>query len=289
MRLVQYRAIQGVRLGLYAAGRVLDAANAAHASRQNPAYFSSTLALLDAGPRAIEFLETLRPETDGVLMDESRLTHPVAARKIVAIGLNYRDHVEETGMPTPKAPLCFAKFTSSLSGPFDAIRLPEPEATVDWEGELGVVIGRKASHVSESEAMECVAGYVAFNDVSERRWQFADGQWTRGKSADTFSPNGPYLVTRDEVPDPGHLRITTRVNGKVMQDSNTDQLIFGIAELISYFSKSFTLEPGDIIATGTPPGVGFSRKPPVFLKDGDVVEVEIEHVGKIANRVQCGY
>jgi len=289
MRIVQYRASQGIRLGLYAAGRVLDVANAAQASNEDPVHFTSTLALLEAGPAALEFLKTLKPQTEGIPLDESRLTYPVAARKIVAIGLNYKDHAEEAGMAIPKAPLCFAKFTSSLSGPFDPISLPEPDATVDWEGELGVVIGRKASRVSESEAMECVAGYVVFNDVSERRWQHADGQWTRGKSSDTFSPNGPYLVTHDDVPDPGHLRITTRVNGRVMQDSNTDQLIFGVPKLISYFSKSFTLEPGDIISTGTPPGVGFTRKPPVFLNDGDVVEVEIEHIGKIANRVQRGY
>jgi acylpyruvate hydrolase len=134
-----------------------------------------------------------------------------------------------------------------------------------------------------------VAGYVVFNDVSARRWQFADGQWTRGKSCDTFSPNGPYLVMRDEVPDPSNLHITTRVNGEVMQDSNTNQLIFGISELISYLSKSFTFQPGDIIATGTPPGVGFSRKPPRFLQPGDLVEVEIERVGRIANRVVRGY
>lgn len=289
MRFVQYRAGQGVRLGLYAAGRVLDVATAMQGSKQFQHSFTSTLEMLEAGPEALEFVSTLEPETDGVPLDESLLTYPVASRKIVAVGLNYRDHVEETGQAIPKAPLCFAKFTSSLSGPFDPIRLPEPYATVDWEGELGVVIGRKASRVSETDAMDHVAGYVVFNDVSERSWQFSDGQWTRGKSADTFSPNGPFLVTRDEVPDPGHLRITTRVNGIVMQDSNTDQLIFKIPELISYFSKSFTLEPGDIIATGTPPGVGFSRKPPVFLQDGDLVEVEIEKLGKIANRVQRGY
>jgi 2-keto-4-pentenoate hydratase/2-oxohepta-3-ene-1,7-dioic acid hydratase in catechol pathway len=185
--------------------------------------------------------------------------------------------------------LCFAKFTSSLSGPFDPIRLPAENAEVDFEGELGVVIGRKAHAVSREDAMAYVAGYVVFNDVSERRWQFADGQWTRGKSCDTFSPNGPYLVTCDEVPDPSDLLITTRVNGEVMQDSSTEQLIFSIPELISYLSQSFSFYPGDIIATGTPPGVGFSRKPPRFLQEGDLVEVEIERVGKIANRVERGF
>jgi 2-keto-4-pentenoate hydratase/2-oxohepta-3-ene-1,7-dioic acid hydratase in catechol pathway len=137
--------------------------------------------------------------------------------------------------------------------------------------------------------MNHVAGYVTFNDVSARKWQFDDGQWTRGKSCDTFAPNGPFLVTKDEVPDPGALRITTRVNGQVMQDSSTKQLIFNIPKLVSYLSHSFTLEPGDLIATGTPPGVGFSRKPPQFLKEGDVVEVEIERVGTISNRVERGF
>src|SRR5579885_2125693 len=194
-----------------------------------------------------------------------------------------------TGMPVPSAPLCFAKFTSSLAGPFDPIRLPAADAEVDFEGELGVVIGRRAHSVSEGQVMEYVAGYVAFNDVSARRWQFADGQWTRGKSCDTFSPNGPCLVTRDEVPDPGNLRITTRVNGEVMQDSTTRQFIFGVSQLIAYLSRSFTFYPGDIIATGTPPGVGFSRKPPRYLQEGDLVEIEIERVGKIANRVVRWY
>ncbi|HEY3929085.1 MAG TPA: fumarylacetoacetate hydrolase family protein [Candidatus Koribacter sp.] len=288
MRLVQYRAKEGIRLGVYTSGQVLDVASAAMKAGKDPAKFASTLALLEAGDEAMAFVRGLDAERDGEKIEEARLEYPVAARKIVAIGLNYRDHAEEAKLPIPKSPLCFAKFTSSLNGPFDAIRLPEPDANVDWEGELGVVIGRRAHRVSQAEAVECVAGYVAFNDVSERRWQFADGQWTRGKSCDTFSPNGPYLVTRDEVPDPGNLRITTRINGEVMQDSSTKQLIFGIAEIISFLSRAFTFEAGDIIATGTPPGVGFSRKPPRFLQAGDVVEVEIERIGKIANRVERG-
>jgi 2-keto-4-pentenoate hydratase/2-oxohepta-3-ene-1,7-dioic acid hydratase in catechol pathway len=287
MRLVQYRAEGEIRLGAVREQRVIDVGSAAARAGKDGAAFSSMLALLEAEDAALEFVHGL--SGDGIPLKDVKLTYPVAARKIVAIGLNYRDHAEEAKQPIPKAPLCFAKFPSSLSGPYDAIRIPDAEATVDWEGELGVVIGRRASRVSESEAMQCVAGYVAFNDVSERRWQFADGQWTRGKSCDTFSPNGPWLVTRDEIADPGKLRITTRVNGEVMQDSSTEQLIFPVAELISYLSKSFTFEPGDIIATGTPPGVGFSRKPPRFLQEGDVVEVEIENVGKIANRVERGY
>lgn len=286
MRLVQYQANGSTKLGSVVEDRVVDVAAAAKNAGRSTSPFASTIALLEGGQEAMEFARELRAE--GIPLKDAVLSFPVAARKIVAIGLNYRDHAEEAGQPIPKAPLCFAKFTSSLNGPYDAVRLPDIDAQVDWEGELGVVIGRTASRVSESEALEFVAGYVAFNDVSERRWQFADGQWTRGKSCDTFSPNGPWLITRDEVPDPGNLRIMTRVNGELMQDSSTNQLIFGIAELISYLSRSFTFQPGDIIATGTPPGVGFSRKPPRFLQDGDVVEVQIENVGKIANRVVRG-
>ncbi|ABF39652.1 5-carboxymethyl-2-hydroxymuconate delta-isomerase [Candidatus Koribacter versatilis Ellin345] len=290
MRLVQYRANGESRLGLVVGdGAFVDVASAAEKAGRDAAPFQSTLALLESGPDALEFVRTLGVGQDVVHVDGRDLDFPVAAKKIVAIGLNYLDHAKEAGQSIPKTPLCFAKFTSSLSGPYDPIRLPDAEAQVDFEGELGVVIGKRAHRVAESEAMEYVAGYVVFNDVSERRSQFADGQWTRGKSCDTFSPNGPYLVTRDEVADPGNLRITTRVNGAVMQDSNTNQLIFKIPELISYLSHSFTFHPGDIIATGTPPGVGFSRKPPLYLREGDLVEVEIESVGRIANRVERGY
>jgi len=289
MRLVQYRATSGSRLGVVFGSGIVDVSLAASNAGKGIAPFHSMLTLLEAGAEALGFIRTLGAKNDVIPFEQGQLDFPVAARKIVAIGLNYLDHAKETGQPIPNAPLCFAKFTSSLSGPFDPIRLPAKHAQVDFEGELGVVIGRKAHAVSQEDAMAYVAGYVVFNDVSERRWQFADGQWTRGKSCDTFSPNGPYLVTCDEVPDPSDLRITTRVNGEVMQDSSTKQLIFSIPELISYLSKSFSFYPGDIIATGTPPGVGFSRKPPRFLQEGDLVEVEIERVGKIANRVERGF
>ena len=289
MRLVQYRANGGARLGVVLGNGVVDVSSAATKAGTGIEPFHSVLTLLEAGAEALGFVRTLGANGEVVRVEQAQLDFPVAARKIVAIGLNYLDHAKEAGQPIPNAPLCFAKFTSSLSGPFDPIRLPVEHAQVDFEGELGVVIGRKAHAVSHEDAMGYVAGYVAFNDVSERRWQFADGQWTRGKSCDTFSPNGPYLVTCDEVPDPGDLHITTRVNGELMQDSSTKQLIFSIPELISYLSKSFSFYPGDIVATGTPPGVGFSRKPPRFLHEGDLVEVEIERVGKIANRVERGY
>jgi 2-keto-4-pentenoate hydratase/2-oxohepta-3-ene-1,7-dioic acid hydratase in catechol pathway len=289
LRLVQYSVQGESRLGVVIADRVVDVRKATDSAGLDQKAFTSTLALLEAGDDALAFVRGLKGESNAVSLSGVHLEYPVASRKIVAVGLNYKDHAIEAGLKIPPAPLCFAKFTSSLSGPFDPIQLPAEDSQVDFEGELGVIIGRKAWRVGESDAMGHVAGYVVFNDVSARNWQFDDGQWTRGKSCDTFAPNGPFLVTADEVPDPGALRITTRLNGQIMQDSNTNQLIFNIPKIVSYFSHSFTLEPGDLIATGTPAGVGFSRKPPVYLNDGDVVEVEIERIGRISNRVQRGY
>ena len=289
MRLVQYSVQGDTRLGVVIADRIVDVRKSANSAGLDTKAFASTLALLEAGDEALAFVRPLKDEGNAVPLAGVRLERPVASRKIVAVGLNYKDHAIEAELKIPTVPLCFAKFTSSLSGPFDPIQLPAEDAQVDFEGELGVIIGRKARRVGERDAMGHVAGYVVCNDVSARKWQFDDGQWTRGKSCDTFAPTGPFLVTADEVPDPGVLRITTRLNGKIMQDSNTNQLIFNIPKIVSYFSHSFTLEPGDLIATGTPAGVGFSRKPPVYLNDGDVVEVEIERIGLISNRVRRGY
>jgi len=289
LRLVQYATQGESRLGVVIEDRIVDVQRAAASFGQETKAFTSTLALLEAGEGALAFVRGLKSHNNALSLPTVHLDCPVASRKIVAVGLNYKDHAIEAGLKIPGAPLCFAKFTSSLSGPFDPIQLPAEDSQVDFEGELGVIIGRKARRVAEGDAMRYVAGYVVFNDVSARKWQFDDGQWTRGKSCDTFAPNGPFLVTADEVPDPGALRITTRVNGEIMQDSNTNQLIFNVQKLVSYFSNSFTLDPGDMIATGTPAGVGFSRKPPLYLKDGDLVEVEIEGVGHISNRVQRGY
>ena len=288
MRLVQYTVGGETHLGVVLADRIVDVRKAADSAGQDTEAFTSTLALLEAGDKALAFVRSLRSDNSAVPLSGVRLECPVVSRKIVAVGLNYKDHAIEAGLKIPTTPLCFAKFTSSLSGPFDPIQLPAEDSQVDFEGELGVIIGRKARRVAESDAMAHVAGYVVFNDVSARKWQFDDGQWTRGKSCDTFAPNGPFLVTADEVPDPGALRITTHLNGEIMQDSNTNQLIFNIPKIVSCFSHSFTLHPGDLIATGTPAGVGFSRKPPVYLNDGDVVEVEIERIGRISNRVQRG-
>ena len=206
--------------------------------------------------------------------------------KIICIGLNYRDHVEESGAESPKSPIIFSKFNTCVIGANEAILLPQGSEQVDYEAELAVVIGKKAKNIAKETAMEYVFGYTNFNDVSARDFQFADGQWTRGKSCDTFAPTGEFVATKDEISDPHNLRIQFRLNGETLQNSNTKELIFKIPELIEFLSKSITLEPGDVIATGTPPGVGFARKPPIFLKDGDTAEVEIEGLGILSNPVR---
>ena len=205
--------------------------------------------------------------------------------KVICIGLNYRNHAIESGMDIPKSPIIFSKFQTCVVGPGDPIRIPIGSEKVDYEAELAVVIGRRASKVKASEAMDYVFGYMNFNDVSARDFQFADGQWQRGKSCDTFAPMGPFVATRDEIADPHKLRIRFKLNGETLQDSTTAELIFGVPELIEFLSANITLEPGDVIATGTPPGVGFARKPPVFMKDGDIAEVEIEGLGILSNPV----
>jgi 2-keto-4-pentenoate hydratase/2-oxohepta-3-ene-1,7-dioic acid hydratase in catechol pathway len=216
---------------------------------------------------------------------EAKLHAPLIPGKIIAIGRNYAEHAKETGSALPDKPLIFAKFPSSVIGPGDAITWRESITTqVDWEVELAVIIGQRAREVSEEDALNYVYGYTVANDVTARDLQQKlDTQWTRGKSLDTFCPLGPYIVTRDEIADPQNLAVKTTVNGEVMQDSNTSNMIFNVKHLISYSSRMFTLEPGDIILTGTPDGVGMGRKPPVFLKDGDTVTVSVEGVGEISN------
>ncbi|MEP6900200.1 MAG: fumarylacetoacetate hydrolase family protein [Actinomycetota bacterium] len=208
--------------------------------------------------------------------------------KIICIGLNYRDHAAESGMAIPTSPIIFSKFATCVIGANQPILLPKASEQVDYEAEFAFIIGRRAKNVKGEEAMNYVFGYTNFNDVSARDFQFSDGQWTRGKSCDTFAPMGEFIATTDEIADPHNLRIQFRLNGQTLQDSNTAQLIFKIPELIEFLSKSITLEPGDIIATGTPPGVGFARKPPVFMKEGDTAEVEIEGLGILTNQVKAG-
>jgi 2-keto-4-pentenoate hydratase/2-oxohepta-3-ene-1,7-dioic acid hydratase in catechol pathway len=218
----------------------------------------------------------------------ARLLPPVHdPRKIICIGLNYRDHAAESGVPAPPEPVLFSKYPTTLVGHLDSIVLPRVSQQVDFEAELVVAIGRGGRHIAREHAREHVGGYMVGHDVSARDWQLNKPakQWMAGKTFDTFAPTGPELVTPEEIPDPHALGIRLRLNGQTMQDSNTQQLIFGIDELISYLSQIFTLEPGDLIFTGTPPGVGMARKPPVWLKPGDVVEVEIDHLGTLRNPV----
>ena len=205
--------------------------------------------------------------------------------KIVCVGLNYRDHATESGLAVPATPVIFSKFSSCVIAPGEPVVIPTTSEKLDYEAELAIVIGRHAKHVTADRAYDYVLGYTAFNDVTARDFQFGDGQWQRGKSCDTFAPMGQTIVTTDEIPEPHTLRITMKVNGAVMQDSNTNQLIFRVPELIEFITKSISLEPGDVIATGTPSGVGFARKPPVFLKPGDRMDVEIERIGALGNPI----
>jgi len=207
--------------------------------------------------------------------------------KIVCVGLNYRDHAEEQGVELPEAPLLFAKFTTSLIGPGDPIVIPPAVTKCDYEAELGVVLGATVKQVSKENALEAVAGYLAANDVSARDLQFGDGQWTRGKSPDTFCPVGP-MTPRDEIPDPHALGIRAIVSGEVLQDSTTANLIFGVDDVIAYVSQTTTLEPGDLILTGTPAGVGVFRDPQRLLQPGDEVTIEIDGLASITNPVVAG-
>ncbi len=213
--------------------------------------------------------------------DGERLGSPVARpSKIVCIGLNYAQHAKETNAAVPKEPILFFKSTTSLIGPYDTVTIPKNSVKTDWEVELAFVIEKKASYVQEHEAMDYVAGYVLHNDISEREFQLErGGTWDKGKGCDTFAPVGPWLVTKDEIPDPHNLRLWLKVNDKMMQDSNTDDLVFNIPFLVSYISQFMTLLPGDIISTGTPAGVGLGFNPPVYLKDGDVIELGIDGLG----------
>ena len=208
--------------------------------------------------------------------------------KIVCVGLNYRDHAEEQGAPLPEAPLLFAKWQNTLIGPGEPIVIPPIVTKCDYEAELGVVIGSRVRGASVENALEAVKGYICVNDVSARDLQFADGQWTRGKSPDTFCPVGPRLVPRDEIDDPQSLSIRAVLNGTPMQESSTSNMVFGVAELIAYITRTITLEPGDLIATGTPAGVGAFRDPPVYMQPGDEITIEIEGLGSLTNPVAAG-
>lgn len=240
------------------------------------------LSMIKQGSAALLAADKLTPKS-AYALDAVEYLPAVNAGKVVAIGRNYRDHAVEGGAEPPKSPLLFTKFTNALAGHNAKITLNAISEQIDFEAEMAVVIGKRASKVNEADALNYVFGYAPLNDVSARDLQFSDGQWVRGKSLDGFCPIGPFITTRDEIADPQALKIEGILNGEVMQSSNTKMMIFGVAYLIHYISQGITLEPGDVIATGTPEGVGVFRKPPVLLKDGDVFEVAIEGLGALRN------
>jgi 2-keto-4-pentenoate hydratase/2-oxohepta-3-ene-1,7-dioic acid hydratase in catechol pathway len=291
MRLVSYlRKDVGKRIGALTQNGVVDLQAASQIAGINEETFADAISFLAAGqPALVDAQKLVReaPKASVIALESVRLLPPVPRPgKIVAVGLNYLDHSMESGAAqAPKSPILFAKFPNSIAGPEDEIVIPTGNPNVDYEAELAVVIGQAAKGVTAEKALEYVAGYMPLNDVSAREWQFGDRQWVRGKSCDTFCPTGPWLTTREEVADPHSLAISARVNGETRQNSNTSKMIFRIPQLIAFITASITLEPGDIIATGTPEGVGAFRKPPVFLKPGDVVEVEIEGFGVLRNAV----
>ncbi|MDW9698810.1 2-hydroxyhepta-2,4-diene-1,7-dioate isomerase [Sinorhizobium meliloti] len=240
-------------------------------------------------PIKLDELAKLDVETLPAVSGNPRLGPCVAGTgKFICIGLNYSDHAAETGATVPPEPIIFMKATSAIVGPNDDLVLPRGSEKTDWEVELGIVIGKTAKYVSEAEALDYVAGYCTVHDVSERAFQTErHGQWTKGKSCDTFGPTGPWLVTKDEVADPQDLAMWLKVNGETMQDGSTKTMVYGAAYLVSYLSQFMSLRPGDIISTGTPPGVGMGMKPPRYLKAGDVVELGIEGLGSQKQRVRA--
>ncbi|HEX3997474.1 MAG TPA: fumarylacetoacetate hydrolase family protein [Pirellulales bacterium] len=282
MRLISYLSDGGERIAALRDGRYVDL------NQADPALPTSMVELLAQGAEMLLRAEAVLGSAEPLPAESVRLLAPVPRPpKIFGVGLNYADHARETGKEPPSEPVIFSKLPGTVAAHGQAIVLPALSAKVDYEAELVVVIGRGGRHIPRDTAMEHVAGYCCGHDVSARDWQHQKpgGQWLLGKSFDTFGPFGPELVTADEIPDPGDLRIQLRLNGQTMQDSSTRQLIFSVAELIAYLSGVCTLEPGDVIFTGTPPGVGAARKPPVYLQPGDVVEIEIERIGLLRNPV----
>lgn len=287
MRLATILTPAGPRAAVFRDNHYVDL----HAS--NPALPRTLRQLLAGGAEFLKVADAVSRRTDAVRHEASgvKLLAPVPdPQKIICVGLNYRDHAAESGAPIPKEPVLFSKYPSALIGHGESIVLPPVSQEVDYEAELVLVVGKRGRNIKEADAAAHVVGYTVGHDVSARDWQLKkDGkQWMVGKTFDTFAPTGPHLVTADEVPDPHKLSIRLRLNGKTMQDSSTSQMIFSVAATIAYLSQVFTLEPGDLIFTGTPPGVGFARKPPVFLKGGDVAEVEIEGLGVLRNPVVQG-
>lgn len=255
-----------------------------------PPFFPASLfEFIHSGPTSLNaaYDALAKNSLPSLPLSSARLLAPLAnPGKIVAIGLNYMDHCREQNLAVPTVPIVFTKFTTAIIGPGEAISWdPSLTSQVDYEVELAVVIGQKARNVSQKDALSHVFGYTVINDVSARDLQFSDKQWVRAKSLDTFCPCGPCITTADEIPDPQTLVLSTTLNGQKVQDSSTAEMIFGVAELIRRLSHSFTLLPGDVVATGTPDGVGVFRNPPIFLKDGDHVIVEVEKIGRLENPI----
>lgn len=247
----------------------------------------TTIGWNELSPAGQKRLAAIDPATLPLVKGKPRLGVPFTGiGKIVGVGLNYRDHAKETGAAIPTEPVLFMKATTAINGPFDNIVLPRTSVKTDWEAELGLVIGRVARYVSEEKALSYLAGYVTFHDVSERDFQKnRGGSWDKGKGCDTFAPIGPWLVTRDEIRDPQKLRVWSEVNGERRQDSSTADMIFSCAYLISYITQFMTLNPGDVICTGTPAGVGLGMNPPQFLKAGDTVRLGVENLGEQCQKV----
>ncbi|HEY7125511.1 MAG TPA: fumarylacetoacetate hydrolase family protein [Ktedonobacterales bacterium] len=312
MRLVTYQRAGQARTGAELDGQIVDL-NHAHRAALQAADNAAELAVADlrvptdmvgllrggetslkAAQQAVAFVQKRLPEdartlnAQGIIaaLDEVALLSPVLnPSKVICLGLNYRDHAIESGMAIPTYPVLFNKVASSLTGHQQPIVIPRSSNQVDYEAELAFIIGKRGKYIPEAEAFDYVAGYAAANDVSARDLQFRTSQWSSGKMLDTFGPLGPALVTRDEVPDPHQLAIKTILNGQVMQNGNTAEMIFRVPAIIAALSEICTIEPGDVIMTGTPPGIGNARTPPVFLRPGDTVTIEIERLGKLTNPV----
>jgi 2-keto-4-pentenoate hydratase/2-oxohepta-3-ene-1,7-dioic acid hydratase in catechol pathway len=265
---------------------IVDGDDVVDLSRAAPDLPHEMVTFLEAGRSALLRAQATLGAGPRIPLADVRLEAPIARPpKFLAVGLNYADHVAESGVATPEHPTIFNKQSTCVTGPHDPVHLPRASHVLDYEGELGFVIGRRCRHVSRDDAADVIAGYLIVDDVSVRDWQLRTPTWTMGKSFDTHGPIGPWIVTPDEVPDPHQLRLRTWVNGELRQESNTKQLIFNCFSLVEHFSTAFTLEPGDIVATGTPSGVGIAMKPPKLLVAGDVVRVEIEGIGAIENAV----
>lgn len=292
MRLVTYDLQRKWRSGIAIENKIVDATITAKAANVHmDAGEISNRAIIQLAPDEQEQLaqaarELARLENHNTyLMENVHLGPPIPdPDKIICLGLNYLSHAQEAGFKPPEVPILFAKYRNALTGPTSPICLPSMSEEIDYEGELAVVIGRQCKDVLEENALDYAAGYMAFHDVSARDLQFRSGQWLSGKALDTFAPCGPALVI-NEISDPQNLNISTRVNSQTLQQSNTHHMIFSVAKTISYISQLMTLEAGDIIATGTPEGVGFKRTPPIFLRHGDIVEVEVEKIGTLRNPV----